>query len=106
MEELNRLFEKERLGEDIIDDVLNVFDEMNEDDISDDENQKIHASLLSDAKKEKQEMEEHLEILRHTLLRRSQRNFLKMMFSDDFEEQLDCALKITQLLKMMREEEE
>ena len=108
MEELNRLFEEARSMNDIDgDEIVNIFDKMHDEKISDEEAQIIHEKVKSKVEEGKEQTMDYLQTIRHTLLLHSQRNFLKMMFSNcSLEEQLDCALKITQLLKLMREEEE
>lgn len=108
MEELNRLFEEARGMDDIDgDEIVNIFDKMHDEKIPDEEAQILHEKVKSKIEEGKEDSMDYLQTIRHTLLLKSQRNFLQMLFSDcSFEEQLDCALKITQLLKLMREEEE
>lgn len=108
MEELNRLFEEARDMDDIGgDEIVNIFDKMHDEKIADEEAQIIHEKVKSKIEEGKEQSMDYLQTIRHTLLLKSQKNFLQMLFSNcSFEEQLDCALKITQLLKMMREEEE
>ena len=108
MEELNRLFEEARSMNDIDrDEIVNIFDKMHDEKISDEEAQILHEKVKSKIEEGKEDTMDYLQNIRHTLLLKSQRNFLHMLFGDgSFEEQLDCALKITQLLKLMREEEE
>lgn len=108
MEELNKLFEEARGMDDMDgDEIVNIFDKMHDEKIPDEEAQMIHEELKSKIEEGKKDSIDYLQNIRHTLLLQSQRNFLKMLFNDcSLEEQLDCALKITQLLKLMREEEE